>query len=118
MGYSDCVILLPDDDGEHLVIAAGVGMSKAAVGMMVPYGKGISWWVFTNGKPQNIPDVSMDPRYYEIVDRVGSELHIPLEVRGRTLGVLVVQKTEKGGFTPSDVRLMMAVAGPIASAWK
>jgi diguanylate cyclase (GGDEF)-like protein len=116
MGYSDCVILLPDDDGEHLVIAAGVGMSQAAVGMMVPYGKGISWWVFTNGKPQNIPDVSMDPRYYEIVDRVGSELHIPLEVRGRTLGVLVVQKTEKGGFTPSDVRLMMAVAGPIASA--
>ncbi len=116
MGYSDCLILLPDDEGDDLVIAAGVGMSQGMVGMTIPYGKGISWWVMTNGKPQNIPDVTLDSRYYESVVGVGSEVYVPLEVRGKTLGVLVVQKTEKNGFKPGDVRLMMAVAGHIASA--
>jgi diguanylate cyclase (GGDEF)-like protein/putative nucleotidyltransferase with HDIG domain len=116
MGYSDCMILIPDEDANNLVAAAGIGLSEGCVGEAVPRGEGISWWVMQNGIPQNIPDVDMDERYFSIHCRVGSELYIPLEVRGRRLGVLIIQKVEKGGFTTSDMRVLMAVAGHIASA--
>ncbi len=116
MGYTDCLILIPDENGDNLVIAAAVGMSGGIVGMRVPKGTGVSWWVMTNGKAQNVGDVTEDPRYYETVDGVGSEVYVPLEVRGKRLGVLVVQKAEIHGFGANDVRLMLAVAGHIASA--
>lgn len=116
MGYSDCAILIPDEEGKNLIISAGTGFSEKSIGRAVPEGEGIAWWVMQNGIPQNIPDVELDERYFGVSDGVGSELHIPLEVRGRRLGVLMIQKAEKGGFTTSDIRMLMAVAGHIASA--
>jgi diguanylate cyclase (GGDEF)-like protein len=69
-----------------------------------------------HGIPQNVPDVSKDERYYEGAEGIKSEVYIPLEVRGRRQGVLVVQKAEEGGFRKSDIRMLMAVAGHIAAA--
>jgi diguanylate cyclase (GGDEF)-like protein/putative nucleotidyltransferase with HDIG domain len=116
MGYSDCVILIPDKEAQHLVASAGMGLSEGFIGESIPRGEGISWWVMQNGIPQNIPDVLLDERSYDTQSGVGSELYIPLEVRGRRLGVLIIQKAEKGGFGTSDIRLLMAIAGHIASA--
>ncbi|HHY44483.1 MAG TPA: diguanylate cyclase [Firmicutes bacterium] len=116
MGYADCAILIPDEEGKNLIISAGTGVSEKSIGKAVPQGEGVAWWVMNNGIPQNIPDVELDDRYFSVSDGVGSELHIPLEVRGRRLGVLAIQKAEKGGFTTSDIRMLMAVAGHIASA--
>lgn len=116
MGYEDCLILMPDERNEYLEVRAGVGMSEATLGIRVPQGKGISWWVMAHGTPQNVPDVSKDDRYYPTVAGIGSELYIPLEVRGRRQGVLVVQKAEKSAFRANDVRVLMAVGGHIAAA--
>lgn len=116
MRYTDCSILLSDEGGQNLVLSAGLGMSQKVLGLKVPRGTGISWWVMEHGQPQNVPDVRVDDRYYQGTPDVASELHVPLEVRGKRLGVLVVQKAEKYGFTPTDVKLLMAVAGHIASA--
>ncbi len=116
MGYADCVILIPDEEGESLEVRAGVGMSVPVLGIKVPQGQGISWWVMSNGIPQNVPDTSKDERYFAGAEGVESELYIPLEVRGRRMGVLVVQQGCKGGFRPNDMRMLMAVAGHIAAA--
>lgn len=116
MRYTDCSILLPDEDGQNLVMSAGLGMSQELIGIRIPRGIGISWWVMEHGQPQNVPDVKVDHRYYPGAPEVASEVYVPLEVRGKRLGVLVVQKPEKYGFTPTDVKLLMAVAGHIASA--
>jgi diguanylate cyclase (GGDEF)-like protein/putative nucleotidyltransferase with HDIG domain len=116
MHYSDCAILLLDEKGENLVLSAGMGMSQKVLGLKIPKGSGVSWWVMGHGVPQNVPDVGVDERYYEGTPEVASEVYVPLEVRGKRLGVLLVQKGEKRGFTPNDVRLLMAVAGHIASA--
>ncbi len=116
MHYSDCSILLPDEEGDNLVMSAGLGMSQNSLGLKIPRGTGISWWVMDHGQPQNVPDVGVDERHYEGTPGVASEVYVPLEVRGKRLGVLLVQKAEKYGFTPTDVRLLMAVAGHIASA--
>ena len=110
-----CIILIPDEEGENLVVSAE-SLSGGIMGTKVPRGQGISWWVMNNGIPQNVPDVDRDERYIGGASGIGSELYIPLEVRGRRLGVLVIQRAEKGGFTSSDMRMLMAVAGHIASA--
>jgi diguanylate cyclase (GGDEF)-like protein len=116
MGYVDCEILMPDATGEYLEVKAGIGIAESTLGLRIPQGQGISWWVMVNGMPQNIPDVSEDERYFPGAEGIGSELYIPLEVRGRRLGVLVVQCAEKGAFRPNDMRMLMAVAGHLASA--
>ena len=97
------------------MLSAGMGMSQKVLGLKIPKGSGVSWWVMRH-VPQNVPDVGVDERYYEGTPEVASEVYVPLEVRGKRLGVLLVQKGEKHGFTPNDVRLLMAVAGHIASA--
>ena len=116
MGYADLVILLPDQSGEFLEVRAGSGMADKAIGARVPRGRGISWWVMANGIPQIVPDTSKDDRYYPGPCGARSELYIPLEVHGRRLGVLVVQEREANAFHPGDLRLLMAVAGHMASA--
>lgn len=116
MGYENCVILMPDERNEYLEVKAGVGISQSVLGLRVPQGHGISWWVMAHGTPQNVPDVTRDDRYYQAIEGVGSELYIPLEVRGRRQGVLVVQKAEKAGFRANDVRMLMAAGGHIAAA--
>ena len=116
MGYADCEILMPDATGEYLEVRASIGMAASTLGLKIPEGQGISWWVMTNGIPQNVPDTSKDERYFPGAEGVGSEIYIPLEVRGRRLGVLVVQRAKKGAFRPNDMRMLMSVAGHLASA--
>jgi len=116
MGYSNIGILLPNETGEYLEVRAAIGLSEPTLGLKIPAGQGISWWVMANGIPQSVPDTSVDERYFRGSEGVGSELHIPLEVRGRRLGVLVIQRPEKGAFRPNDLRMLTALAGHLASA--
>lgn len=116
MGYSDCMIFLLDDTGEYLEARAGAGVATRELGIKIPRGQGICWWVMTNGIPQNVPDLSSDERNYGGPPGVESVLQVPLEVRGRRLGVLEVQHQVKDGFRAGDMRMLMAVAGHIASA--
>ena len=116
MGYADLVILLADQSGEFLEARAGLGMAAQGIGIRVPRGRGVSWWVMESGVPQIVPDTSKDDRYYPGPCGARSELYVPLEVRGHRLGVLVVQQGEVNAFQPSDLRVLMAVAGHIASA--
>lgn len=116
MGYSNCAILLPDEGGDSLTVSCGLGLSREVTGKRIPRGLGIAWWVLDNGIPQHIPDVALDDRYYRIGPPAGSEIYVPLEVRGRRLGVLLVQKVQTHGFSGNDVDLLMAVGGHLASA--
>ncbi len=116
MGYTNCVILLCDEEREHLTLAAGLGISQPVVGLKIPKGIGIAWSVMAAGIPQNVGDVAKDPRYYEVVGGIGSEIYAPLAVRGKRLGILLVQKAETHGFEANDVKLTQAVAGHIAAA--
>ncbi len=116
MGYSNCAILLPDESGGSLTVSCGLGLSSEVTGKRIPRGLGIAWWVLDNGIPQHVPDVALDDRHYRIGPPAGSEIYVPLEVRGKRLGVLLVQKTQAHGFSGNDVDLLMAVGGHLASA--
>ncbi len=113
MGCSGCDILTPGTEGEYLEVIASAG---STLGYRVPAGQGISWWVMNKGVLEIIPDAQMDERFYPSPGKARSEVYVPLETRGRRLGVLIAKRAEKDGFRQVDARTLMAVAGHLASA--
>jgi Nif-specific regulatory protein len=82
---------------------------------------GISGSVFQNGKPELIFDVAKDPRHYSVVDdKTGftarSMIVVPLQTRGKSIGVLQTCNKRNGEFDARDLHLMVFIAGTIALA--
>ncbi len=84
-------------------------------------GQGIAGWVADKREPVIINDVYSDKRFYSQIDRrsgfqTDSMICIPLQVEDRVIGI--VQAINKSGsdFNENDLRLMQAIAGPLAAA--
>lgn len=84
--------------------------------------EGIAGWVFQHGEPTIVNNPQHDPRFAQQVDaRTGfttrSILCVPLQVKGRTIGVLqVLNKHAEAGFDREDVTLLLPLAGEAAVA--
>jgi two-component system, OmpR family, phosphate regulon sensor histidine kinase PhoR len=84
-------------------------------------GQGIAGWVAEKGEPLIINDVYADDRFYARVDRQSgfqtrSMICIPLQVEERIIGVLQAINKEDGKFGDNELRLLQAIAGPLAAA--
>jgi diguanylate cyclase (GGDEF)-like protein len=85
-------------------------------------GEGIAGWVAREGKPVLVQDAAADPRWCDLEPAGGagqrSILCVPLETRGRVLGVIEVVNKKGGGegFTPRDLSLVTRLAGFAAIA--
>lgn len=101
-GYTYCAVLLKNDSTNELYIETGE--------------KGIVGLVAATGKPQTVPDVSKEPRYISGVPNGRSEIAVPLQVRGKTIGVLNVESTEPNAFDKRDERILTSAAAAIAIA--
>jgi len=119
-------LFLWDEREERLVMRAVQGLSSELVGQ-VKYrlGEGLSGWVFLEGKPANVPDLSADPRWkrepeYEAALPSGQALNalvVPLVMGTKTLGVLgVVNKIAAPAFSEGDQSLLISLAGQVAIA--
>ena len=117
--------LLLGDEGEgglHLSVAVGEGADRSRTGAVVKPGEGIAGWVAREGKPVVVHDAAADPRWCELEQTYGtcarSVLCVPLETRGRVLGVIEVVNKKGGGegFTPRDLSLVTRLAGFAAIA--
>ncbi len=62
------------------------------------------------------PDVREDPRYINAASDTRSELALPLEVKGRLIGVLDLSSGEPGLFGAEHLELLRPVAGQLAAA--
>ena len=84
--------------------------------------EGIAGWVATHGVPVAVNDVHSDPRYSPQVDtRTGfltqSVVCAPLQIRGRTIGVLeALNKRSERGFDSEDLSLIITTANQAAIA--
>jgi sigma-B regulation protein RsbU (phosphoserine phosphatase) len=91
-------------------------------GIVVPPGRGIAGWVFSNGEAVCIPDAAADTRFYGAADAqtgfvTRSILCAPLRHDGKSLGVLqVLNATEKKCFEESDLEPFHAYAELTATA--
>ncbi len=110
-------VLLLDETTNELYFRAALGEKGAQV---APYrlrvGEGVCGWVAEHREPALVNDPAHDPRFRrdiaEAVDFVPrSILCVPLEARGRLLGVVEVLNRRDGrGFDTADLGLFRAFA--------
>ncbi len=88
----------------------GLPMQEVRLGM------GITGQVAKNGLPQRIGNVRRIPHYIEMDDRTVSELCVPIKFKERILGVINAESTKRDAFTAEDERLLVTLAGQLATA--
>ncbi len=83
---------------------------------------GIAGWVATHNQPLIVNDVNQDPRFNPQVDAstgfvTRSIACVPLQTKGRTIGVLeALNKKSAEGFNEDDLEVMLTLAAQAAIA--
>ena len=108
---NNVALLLLDSESGALRMEASVGYSPDVVkDLRIRLGEGITGWVAQHGEPALVPDVRLDPRYYEGDPDIRSELCIPLAAGPLVVGVLNVESPQVNAFTDDDQRLLSTLA--------
>ncbi len=115
-------VMLLDETTGNLVFAAAAGPSGERLpGTQVPLDSSIAGQAVRAGHALMITDAQHDERLYRAVDNLSglttqNLLAVPLQARGKTIGVLEVINKLGGEFSPADLALLEALAGPAATA--
>jgi starch phosphorylase len=118
-----CSVYLLEPSRAHLILAATVGLSAAAVGKLrMTLGEGLAGLVCESVQPVVVEDVSRHPRFKYFPeaeeDAYQTFVGVPLVDRGILQGVLVVQTIGTRHFATHEVELlakMGAQLGPVVS---
>jgi GAF domain-containing protein len=94
------------------------GQTMLARGHRLDVGKGLVGTVAQTGKPRIALDVGVDASFFDNPDlpETRSEMALPLNIRGQTIGVLDVQSTKPGAFSESDANTLGILGDQIAIA--
>ena len=84
--------------------------------MDVPLERGVTGLVARTGKPYRSANVRQVKEYIDVDDRTVSELCVPIKFKERILGVINAESTKKDAFTEDEERLLIILAGQIATA--
>lgn len=126
LGVARASIMLKDDGGEEMYIAASRGVQDDVVkNTRVKVGEGISGRVADLGKPILVKNVNTDPRMPEVVQADLSDsfisspivLSVPIKLQETVLGVInVTNKKSKDAFNKKDMAFMYGLGGQAAVA--
>jgi signal transduction histidine kinase len=109
------IVTTTEDPGQQLIVAAAAGEpAPRLTGQIVPANRSISGEVMRTGRPLVFKDASAERRAYPPMmraGRVGPAIFVPLRVRGRATGTLMVAN-HKGGriFTTQAIGLVETFA--------
>jgi signal transduction histidine kinase len=116
-------LLLVDDVRRELVFKIPAGPAEQILlEKRMSLDKGVAGWAATHGEPVIIGDVETDTRFYNDIDRqTGYRTHsimaVPMQVKGRIIGVVeVINKIGGGAFTADDLQWLSILAPLIAIA--
>lgn len=109
-GASSASICLINADSDKLLIEMERGLSKESKGFELPIGVGITGWVALYGEPFLCSNVLEEEKYFQLDERVLSEMAAPLIEGGRTVGALNVDSLELNAFKENDLRLLVLMA--------
>lgn len=111
-------ILLLDEQAEilHAHPSYRFFSAKERHMMDVPLDKGITGKVARSGQAERIGNVRRVKEYIDIDARTISELCVPIKFKERILGVINAESTKRDAFTEDDERLLITLAGQIATA--
>jgi len=118
-------ILEYDDTAKELRFTAVPWFHRETIlGAKVPLDGSAAGWVFVQGKPIIIGDVSSDVRHYRQIDRLSkfktsSLVAVPMLVHGSPVGVFeALNKADNGYYTEDDVALLEMLASLAAIAMR
>jgi len=114
-------IFLVDETGRFTYLQAANsegGQKMLARGHRLDVGKGLVGAVAQTGKPRIALDVGSDAAFFDNPDlpATRSEMALPLNYRGKTIGVLDVQSTIPGAFTEGDANTLGILGDQVAIA--
>src|SRR5271157_1751681 len=111
-----CAVMLIDEEKSTLQVYAYSGYSPLNNSAFPLSGPGLTAACARSGELIYIPDVSLDPRYFEGAQGTQSELCIPLNAGGRVLGVLNLESPKLAAFDEHDHRILASYADRAAMA--
>ncbi len=79
-------------------------------------GEGIIGWVVRHGESVRCADVKLDARYLEGSSDTRSELCVPLQSGGKTIGAINFESENENAFGEEDEQVLSTLAGEIAGA--
>ena len=120
-GYYHIHIGLIEDGYVIFKASAGVRWSEPACdccNVRLKVGEeGLSGWVAANGEPVLVPDIRQDARYIPLaLEQTGSNVVLPLKVKGQVIGVLDVESERINDFDADDLIVLQLLANQIATA--
>ena len=114
--YRTFGILLLNDTTQMLEMKLAVRYGKGAESKHMKLGEGLVGWAALHKEPVLVTDVSMDPRYVNLVDDARSELVIPMLIKDRCIGVFDLESPELSAFTKEHKELLTLLASQAAIA--
>ena len=118
-GCSRSAVLLIDEDTNELELVAVRGWTKNVhpKGFRFAIGHdGLVGRTAATGKTSYVPDVRRDPGYIVSEESTRSELDIPLNVRGKVIGVFNAQHPDVDAFPEAKRSMLEALADHMATA--
>ena len=115
-------ILLLDEETNTLFFKTATGEKREELKRIrIRMGEGIAGWVAQEGRSMVVNDVRGEPKFAREISRMidyptRSVVCVPLEIRGKVIGVLEVLNRLDGGFTRDDAKALELLAGPVSGA--
>jgi len=118
-GSKICSIMLVDEKEGLIKIRATQAMSDEYLKKPpLKVGEGIAGKVIKTGKPLAIPDVREAPeyKYRDIATKEGlvSMLAVPMQVKGKTIGVLNIYTAKPHKFSETEIEILTSIANQSA----
>ena len=114
--YRTFGLLLLNEETQELEMQVGIRYANKCSLPRVKVGVGLVGYAALHKEPVNVPDVSSDPRYIQVVDDARSELVIPLLHKDRCIGVFDLESPELDAFSKHDVEILTLLASQAAVA--
>jgi len=114
-------ILIADLDEKEMLVALPTGPKKNVVyGKGIAMDKGLSGWVYRNGQPARVSNVSADARFDRGMDKnidfvTRSILAVPLHVNGECIGAVEALNKSNDNFTNHDMNVLSILANMLAN---
>jgi diguanylate cyclase (GGDEF)-like protein len=120
LGLNDFCIMLYSWEAKRLVSkSVSMGNGGTMPEFTLAPGEGVAGKVFITGEPAWIPDVRSSPDFLHYGGRrtdVRSFMCVPLESKGKNIGVLMLNHSEPNAFEPELLPTMRVLASHLAIA--
>ncbi len=121
-GFYQASVFLIDRGGKYIEFKTGFGSATEELAKkkyrLEVNSASIIGWVSANNQPRIASDVSEDPLHLknELLPETRSEASLPISIGNLVLGVLDVQSTEAGAFSPEAIAMLQTLSSQIATA--